>query len=408
MSRAGFALSCEPARASLLAITTARVWKGWFGWLQTAASSLPLTLGRSADDALLALRWASQIGKRVGRCIGFALLGESLFPNARMAGPSKVTKNACPCIRVSLRSTSLIPSLLRGSPRKGHPWPFIAGTPSPLAASMPLAPLHADSIRPPERGVRRRLIGRLSASKQSAFVSLFANIRTTRTRSLFRNVGWKTAQHFPPQATPDHGGLLFKTVGKLRVTHPTDLAPLRAESVRPPESGVLRRLLVRTHANKQSASFPLLHIFQTTRSRLPFRRPSVGAAQGGARHGCRARSDGTWMSLRDDPRSSTGAREVLRSKTRMQGCAFFCLLFFAQTKKSKAPCEAQPVGGAEESAASYKAAYAIAVSSCSLRPCTRAKNSPQRIPYRLAAPPAAAIPLYQPRCSPAAIQRRHP
>src|SRR5690606_33911893 len=28
---------------------------------------------------------------------------------------------------------------------------------------------------------------------------------------------------------------------------------------------------------------------------------------------------------------------------RMQGCAFFFLLFFAQTKKSKAPCKAQPV-----------------------------------------------------------------
>ncbi len=47
-----------------------------------------------------------------------------------------------------------------------------------------------------------------------------------------RNVGWKTAQHFPPQATskplPRHGRLLCRTVGKLRVTHPTDFAPLRA------------------------------------------------------------------------------------------------------------------------------------------------------------------------------------
>ena len=52
-----------------------------------------------------------------------------------------------------------------------------------------------------------------------------------------RNVGWKTAQHFPPQATtkfsPDHGGLLFKTVGKLRVTHPTDFASLRAPRQHP-------------------------------------------------------------------------------------------------------------------------------------------------------------------------------
>ena len=117
----------------------------------------------SARPAGCALRGASlafapcshSIGP-AGRSIGFALLGESLFPNARMAGPSKVTKNACPCtglgIPGSLRSTSLIPSLLRGSPRKGHPCrrrprPFTA-----LAASMPLAPLRSDSIRPPERG----------------------------------------------------------------------------------------------------------------------------------------------------------------------------------------------------------------------------------------------------------------
>ncbi|MHB8822116.1 MAG: hypothetical protein ACYC58_10595, partial [Pseudomonadaceae bacterium] len=35
------------------------------------------------------------------------------------------------------------------------------------------------------------------------------------------------------------------------------------------------------------------------------------------------------------------------------GRAFFCLLFFARAKKSEAPCKAQPVGRAEESAASY-------------------------------------------------------
>src|SRR5690606_7045501 len=92
---------------------------------------------------------------------------------------------------------------------------------------------------------------------------------------------------------------------------------------------------------------------QATRSPIPFRRPSAGVAQGGSRHGCRERSDGTWMSLRDDPRSNAGAREVLRSKTRMQGRAFFCLLFFARAKKSESPCKAKPVARAEESAASY-------------------------------------------------------
>jgi len=223
----------------------------------------------SARPAGCALRGASlafapcshSIGP-AGRSIGFALLGESLFPNARMAGPSKVTKNACPCTELgvpgSLRSTSLIPSLLRGSPRKGHPCrrrprPFTA-----LAASMPLAPLRSDSNRPPERGVRRRLVGRLSANKQSSFVSLFT-------------------------------------------------------------------------------------IFQAARTRSPFRRPSAGAAQGDARHGCRARSDGTWMSLRDDPRSGAGARGVLQSKTRMQGWPSFWLLFLGHTRKSDSPSRAKPM-----------------------------------------------------------------
>jgi hypothetical protein len=116
---------------------------------------------------------------------GFALLGESLFPNAE-----KVTKNACPYIRVSLRSTSLIPSPLRGPAYKGHPWPF-----TPLAASMPLAPLRADSIRPPERGVRRRLGGR-AMEKQKAVPNLS---QLANGRGEF--VGWKTAKHFPPQST---------------------------------------------------------------------------------------------------------------------------------------------------------------------------------------------------------------
>ncbi|CDZ95449.1 hypothetical protein BN1079_02784 [Pseudomonas saudiphocaensis] len=43
---------------------------------------------------------------------------------------------------------------------------------------------------------------------------------------------------------------------------------------------------------------------------VPVRRPSGGVAQGDARHGRRARSEGTGTSLRDGPQSGTGAREV--------------------------------------------------------------------------------------------------
>ena len=198
MRRVRFALSCGPEGASLLT-DGACARNDWFGWSQTAAFSSALDMARP-NNGLLALGWESRANRRAGQCIGFALLGESLFPNAE-----KVTKNACPSIRVSLRSISLTPSPLRGSAYKGHPWPF-----TPLAASMPLAPLRADSIRPAERGDWRCLLGRASKS----------------------DVGWKTAQHFPPQATskplPRHGRLLCRTVGKLRVTHPTDFASLRA------------------------------------------------------------------------------------------------------------------------------------------------------------------------------------
>ena len=345
MSRASFALSCESVGASLLANGShARdACDDGFGWSQTAASSFALDMGRPSDNALLALGWESRVGKRVGRCIGFALLGESLFPNAE-----KVTKNACPCIRVSLRSTSLIPSTLRGPAYKGHPWPFIAGTPSPLAASMPLAPLRADSIRPSERGARRRLIVCTSVNKQSAFVSLFANIRKIRTRSLFRNVGWKTAQHFPPLATAE-----------LLPNHADPIRP--ANFIRPTKRDVSRFLLVRSHRNKQSALRPPLQNFQTIRSQIPVRRPSVIAVDGVERHGCRESCDGPGMALRSVPLEWRWSEGTLRvAKGRMPGWPSFWLLFLGHTRKSDAPCKAQPVVPAEESAASYKATYASA------------------------------------------------
>jgi len=242
-----------------------------------------------------------------GGNIGFALLGDSLFPNAGRPAPKKVSKNACPCIRVSLRSTSLTPSALRGPAYKGHPWPFIAGTPSPLAASMPLAPLRADSIRPPERGIRWGLMASSSANKQRVLVPLFAN-------------------------------------------------------------------------------------FQAARTRLPFRRPSVGAAQGGARHGRRARSEGTGTSLRDGPRSGAGGRGVLRSKTRMSGWPSFWLLFLGQARKSDAPCKAQPVVRAEESAArpkpSAEAHDRSLTSDATTRRTSHASGSPRR-PHTMSLSPCA-------------------
>ncbi len=250
------------------------------------------------------------------RPTGFALHGDSLFSNAK-----KVSKNACRSIRVSLRSTSLIPSMLRGPAYKGHPWPF-----TPLAASMPLAPLRSDSIRPSERGVRRRLAGPAMEKRETAS----SQGQLTNGRGEF--VGWKTAKHFPPQSTQR----LVSNVARKNRWVSFALPTLRSE--RPARSN-----------QRNALDLALLEKLQATRSGFPFRRPSTGVAQGGSRHGCRERSDGTWMSLRDDPRSNAGARGVLRSKTRMQGWPSFWLLFLGHTRKSDAPCKAQPVSGAEES-----------------------------------------------------------
>ncbi len=199
---------------------------------------------------------------KVARASGFALLGESLLAIAGWPAPPKGTKRSCPCTGLgvpgSLRSTPLIPSTLRGPAYKGHPCRRRPRPFTPLAASMPLAPLRADSIRPPERGVRRRLLVRSPANKHSVLVRLFVNLQATRTQS-------------------------------------------------------------------------------------PFRRPSVGAAQGDARHGCRARSDGPGMALRDAPQSSAGGREVLRSKTRMLGWPSFWLLFLGHSRKSDSRSRAKPM-----------------------------------------------------------------
>ena len=248
----------------------------------------PLAFGRSelAREWMVAARaFLYDAALSSARPTGCALHGASLLANA-----PKGTKKSCPCIRVSLRSTALIPSLLRGSPRKGHPWPFTGGTPSPFAASMPLTPLRSDSIRPSERGVLYRLVVTSSGNKESALFQ----------RHL---MGWVQPINYARWASP-----------VLRLSTTLILQPIL-----------------------------LFKNFQTTRTQFPFRRPNVGAAQGDARHGCRARSDGTWMSLRDAPRSGAGAREVLRSKTRMLGWPSFWLLFLGHSRKRDSPSRAKPL-----------------------------------------------------------------
>jgi len=231
-----------------------------------------------------------------GRHIGFALLGESLFPNAE-----KVTKNACPYIRVSLRSTSLIPSLLRGSPRKGHPWPFTA-----LAASMPLAPLRSDSIRPSERGVRRRLVVR--GRKNWKSVSTQPQIENENF------VGWKTAKHFPPRSTMGPEAISSQENRWVSFALPTlRLAPATAS----------------LHGPSDATESPL----SGGRAQVAWKGLSgMDAARAALGHG--------WP-VAAGPWNVTGAREVERSETRMQGQAF--LLTFLATEKSESLSRAKPM-----------------------------------------------------------------
>ncbi len=229
---------------------------------------------------------------------GFALLGESLFPNAE-----KVTKNACPYIRVSLRSTSLIPSPLRGPAYKGHPWPF-----TPLAASMPLAPLRADSIRPPERGVRRRLGGR-AMEKQKAVSS---QDHLINDRQKF--VGWKTAEHFPPKLALESSAPNLSENRWVSFALPTlRLGPTSASLHRPSDA----------------TESPL----SEGRAQVAWKGLSgMDAARAALGHG--------WP-VAAGPWNVTGAREPRRSRGRMQGQAF--LLTFFAFEKSESPSRAKPM-----------------------------------------------------------------
>ena len=177
------------------------------------------------------------------RATGCALHGDSLFSVAGRSTPKKVSKNACPSIRVSLRETS----------------------------------------RTPERGDSAAPAGPCSKS--------FVWLR--------RRVGNAKLTHRSCRASfdgrADCGGKCFA------VFHPTSL--------------------------------------QATRSPIPFRRPSVGIAQGDARHGRRARSKGAGPPRQGRPFvTATGAmpeRGGSGRKAARPGCRGGLILgyFFLATQK---------------------------------------------------------------------------
>jgi hypothetical protein len=72
----------------------------------------------------------------------------------------KVSKETHPGIRVSLRSTPLLPVPLRGPAYKGHPCPF-----TPLAASLRPVPLRNTSTRPANGEFARMKVSRFRQAR---------------------------------------------------------------------------------------------------------------------------------------------------------------------------------------------------------------------------------------------------
>ncbi len=287
---------------------------------------------------------------------GFALLGESLLAIA-----PKGTKRSCPYIRPRLRRGSLASVTLRGHAAKGHPWPIAA-----LAASMPLNPLHVTCSRPPERGVRCRLMVRSSANKQSV---LGENPQKLRNRSSFGSVGWKTAKHSPPKLTPQSvSNFAFKkrwvsfALPTLRSLEARTTAPLHGptDTTKLPLSAGRMESLPSFVAWKTAKHFPpmlasgsisglstfyrlptLLHgAVDDTESPLPGGRTQVARKGLSGMDAARAAMGQRWP-FAAGPWSVTKAREPRRSRGRMQGQAF--LLTFFATEKSESPSRAKPV-----------------------------------------------------------------
>ncbi|POH83722.1 hypothetical protein CXK91_03925 [Stutzerimonas stutzeri] len=274
---------------------------------------------------------------------GFALLGDSLFfARAKKSKQKKARPYIRPCATRRVRSlhrrsrgrlTRAIHGPLSLSP---HP----CG--SPPCTTIPLSLLKGNLVLP----VRPRMETHKakSTAKQSE-VSLRSIRRPglesstgSRTQALRRgtrgvdaergmteqrpvmtcpqssDVGWKTAQHFPPQASskflPGHSGLLCKQVGKLRVTRPSPIAqPFRQHQT--PLSGGRAQVAWKGLSGMDAA------------------RAAMG--QG-------------WP-FAADPWNVTGAREPRRSRGRMQGQDFLVPLGGAghpATAKRNSPSRAKP------------------------------------------------------------------
>ena len=232
------------------------------------------------------------------RTAGCALHGASLF----LVWPRKSNqKEGHPYIRVLLRKTSLAPALLRGSSRRAIPGPSL------LARHPCLATPYATPTLGLLKGTRDRAVWKFLNGNSNKALQSSAGF-----------VGWKTAEHFPPQSTRRLVSNLVQETLWVSFALPT---------LRSPET----RTTASLHGPSDTTGSPL------SGGRMEsLRRGASGmdAARAVKGHG--------WP-LRGDPRSSDGMREVERSETRMQGQDL--LVPFGATAKRDSPSRAKPMPG---------------------------------------------------------------
>jgi hypothetical protein len=173
-----------------------------------------------------------------------------------------------------------------------------------------------------------------------------ASPRMDKRTPVRRSVGWKTAQHFPPLATskfsPGRGVLLFKPVGKLRVTHPADFAPLHAESIRPSFASP-----VSPHSRKQAKRFASLASYPPDDSvPNPLQEAERRCCAGGREAGRRARSEGTGTPFATAPGVTPEGGELCAAKPGCRGGLLFGYFFLATqekvTRRARRNLQSQP------------------------------------------------------------------
>jgi len=251
---------------------------------------------------------------------GFALLGDLLFSVTK-----KVSKNACPCIRpVASRRVRSLRRRSEGRRTRAIHGPLrLSRHPcrSPLSTTAPLTLLKGRLV-PPARSCKKHHAGTTAGDLQTAL-----------PLSLAGDVGWKTAQHFPPQpiskVSPHHGGVLCKPVGKRRFTHPTDYATKRSVG-----------------APNYSAHCPSPIARPSRQHQTPLSGGRAQVAWKGLSGMDAARAAmGQGWPFAAAPWNVTGAREPRRSRGRMQGQDFLVPLGGAghpATAKRNSPSRAKP------------------------------------------------------------------